>query len=214
MKILFIICLSALSITATFAQAQTKKSTGKTTTTKKTTPIKTVTTSKTTSKPVESSEKTAVKSRSKVTQQSKSNTGGLASYKAALGLKFIYGVSATGKVFLKDKHALEGIVRYNGAGGLGSNIAFTALYQYHNNIKDVDGLRWYIGGGGYVNHFSWKDNDIAGVTTFGASGVIGLEYKIKSLPLAISADWVPGYVISKNIGFSAENGGIGIKYTF
>ncbi|HEX8607717.1 MAG TPA: hypothetical protein VF679_03675, partial [Pedobacter sp.] len=68
-------------------------------------------------------------------------------------------------------------------------------------------------GGGHVNYFSW---DVGGdpVTTFGLAGIIGLEYKIPSLPIAISADWQPGYIINHGIGFSAENGGIGVKYTF
>ena len=219
MKKLFIILLGICTLVGLTAQAQTKKPVKKTTTVKSTPAKKTVATSKTTTttkptvaKPVETDEKTGVKSSS--TKQDKPKASGISSYKAALGLKFIYGVAATGKVFLAHKHALEGIIRYNGAGGLGSNIAFTALYEYHNNINGVEGLRWYIGGGGHVNHFSWKDNNVDGVTSFGVSGVVGLEYKIKTLPLAISADWVPGYMISPGSGFSAENGGIGIKYTF
>ncbi|WP_379089987.1 hypothetical protein [Pedobacter sp. UC225_65] len=217
MKNLSIILLTILSIAGLTAQAQTKKPAKKATTTK-TTPTKKTTTTPTsskttTNKPVETDEKTGVKPRNQTVKQTNAN-GVTANYKVAIGLKFIYGISATGKVFLTDKHALEGIVRYNGAGGLGSNIAFTALYEYHNNIKEVEGLRWFIGGGGHVNHFSWKDSNIDGVTSFGISGVVGLEYKIKTLPFAISADWVPGYMLSPSSGFSAENGGIGIKYTF
>ncbi|MBA3986381.1 MAG: hypothetical protein H0X63_07390, partial [Flavobacteriales bacterium] len=94
------------------------------------------------------------------------------------------------------------------------NIAFTGLYEYHRPINEIEGLQWYIGGGGFINHFKWKDLDVDGVTIFGVCGIIGIEYKIKNLPLAISADWLPGYIISQNIGFSAENGGIGVKYTF
>lgn len=52
------------------------------------------------------------------------------------------------------------------------------------------------------------------ITIFGVAGVLGLEYKFKGIPLAISADWQPIYLLNENSGFSAENGGIGIKYTF
>jgi len=223
MKNLLFITLCFLCIGFT-AQAQTKKPVKKTTTTAKTTPKKattsttkataTPTTTKTTAKPVETDEKTGVKSASKSTKQTKSNAGNTTNYKAALGLKFIYGVALTGKVFIKENAALEGILKYNGAGGLGSNIAFTALYEYHAPIKGVDGLRWYLGGGGHVNYFSWKDSDVDAVTTFGVAGILGLEYKFANLPLAISADWQPAYIISSPSGFSAENGGIGVKYTF
>ena len=135
-------------------------------------------------------------------------------YKTALGLKFIYGVSFTGKFFIRENAALEGILRYNGAGGLGSNIAFSGLYEHHADVKSLAGLRWYVGGGGHVNYFSYKGGGYDAVTTFGVVGILGLEYKIKNLPLAISADWQPGYIISSHIGFSAENGGLGVKYTF
>ena len=234
MKNLFIILLGMLTISGLSAQSQTRKPVKRTTsatkttaakstsTTSKKTPVKTAakTPTRTTAtpkpatyKPVESQEITEVKSASKPAMQTKANAES-SSFKAAVGLKFIYGLSLTGKVFISGNSALEGILRYNTAGGLGSNIAFTGLYEYHQSIKDVAGLRWYVGGGGHVNYFSWKDNDLDAVTTFGVAGIIGLEYKFKNLPLAVSADWQPGYIISNNIGFSAENGGIGVKYTF
>lgn len=193
------------------AQAQTKKPVRKTTTTTdKTTPAKNLATTKETAR---SEEKIIVKSSGKSAKQNKANAINY-SYKAAIGLKFIYGVSLTGKVFIKENSALEGILRYNGAGGLGSNIAFTGLYEYHAPIKGVDGLRWYVGGGAHVNYFSWKDSDVDAVTTFGVACIVGLEYKFANLPLAVSADWQPAYIISNPSGFSAENGGIGVKYTF
>jgi hypothetical protein len=219
MKNLLMITLCFLGLNLT-AQAQTKKPVKKTTSTKttpikkttpatKTTPTRTTTTQSTTSRPA-TPEKL---STSKSVKSAKANAGNY-SYKAAIGLKFIYGISLTGKVFIKENSALEGILRYNSAGGLGSNIAFSGLYEYHSPIKGVDGLRWYVGGGGHVNHFTWKDVDADAVTTFGVVGIVGLEYKFANLPLAVSADWQPAYIISNPSGFSAENGGIGIKYTF
>lgn len=205
MKNLSIIAIVTLSIVGISAQAQTKKPVKKQA---KTTPVKTV--PKTTE--AVKTEKAPVKSTNQAAKQN--NNAGNTSYKVAIGLKFIYGVSLTGKFFISEKSALEGILRYNGAGGLGSNIAFSGLYEYHEPIKGVNGLRWYIGGGGHVNYFSYKDNNEDAVTTFGVAGIVGLEYKFAKLPLAISADWQPGYMISTSSGFSAENGGIGVKYTF
>jgi len=222
MKNLLVITLCFLSI-GFIAKAQTRKPVKKTTTTTKITPTKNATTTTTTTTPAktaatnntkttksETDEKTGVKSA----KQTKTNAGNTISYKAAIGLKFIYGVALTGKVFISKNSALEGILKYNGAGGLGSNIAFTGLYEYQSPINGVDGLQWYIGGGGHVNYFSWKDNNIDGVTSYGVAGILGLEYKFGKLPLALSADWQPGYLISPDSGFSAENGGVGIKYTF
>lgn len=194
-----IVLLAICNIAVVPAIAQTKKPVKKTTTTTKA--------------PTKPTEKVNVTSKNQSAKQTKSHIS-TTNYKAALGLKFIYGISLTGKFFLNEKTALEGIVRYNSAGGSGSNIAFSGLYEYHADIKGVDGLRWYLGGGGHVNHMSWKNGYGDPVTTFGVVGIVGLEYKFKSLPIAISADWQPGYIISSGYGFSAENGGIGIKYTF
>src|SRR5690606_14952117 len=123
MKNLSLILLTALSIVGFSAQAQTKKPvkkttattakttpTKKTTTTTKTTPAKTATSTKTvTSKPIETDEKTGVKpsnqSANQSVRQTKTNAG-ITSYKAAIGLKFIYGISVTGKVFIKENSAL------------------------------------------------------------------------------------------------------------
>ena len=225
MKNSFIILLSMLCAGTLSSQAQSKKPGTKTTTknmvitskkalakeaiTKKST--STITSSK--SAPVKTGEKVVAKSSTPIEKHKKANLTS-SSYKTALGLKFIYGISLTGKFFVKENAALEGIFRINGAGGLGTNMAFTGLFEHYANIKSVEGLRWYAGGGAYVNYFSWKDNLDDSVVTYGISGILGLEYKLANLPLAISADWVPGYVISNNIGFSAENGGLGIKYTF
>lgn len=202
MKKIILIFIAILSTTTLAVKAQTKKAITKT---------KQVSTAKA---PVKKSSASTPVLQSN-NQQNQAKTYSQTEepiYKTAIGIKFIYGISVTAKHFFDTKNAIEAIVRYNGAAGSGSNIALTGLYEYHGHINSVQGLRWYVGGGGYVNYLSWKDADP--VTTFGIAGILGLEYKFKSTPIAVSADWQPGYVISDQIGFSAENGGIGIKYTF
>ncbi|WP_199120999.1 hypothetical protein [Pedobacter sp. ASV28] len=141
-------------------------------------------------------------------------------YKAAIGIKFLWGISITGKYFLKPHQALEAIIRYKGYQGIGNDLAFSALYEYERQIPGADGFNWYAGAGAYFGHFSYKssyDLGLYGIKTsksyYGVSGVVGLEYKIKQLPIAISADWMPSFDI-KGGAFVAENGGIGVKYAF
>lgn len=147
------------------------------------------------------------------------------SYKTALGLKFLWGIALTGKHFFKEKHAVEAIFKYRGYTGVGADIGLGVLYEYHNDIKGVEGLKWYGGGGVYAGTFSFKDEisdymDQYGEGSnfyFGLAGVLGLEYKIGSLPIAISADWQPSFQLKDTYGssgFSAESGGLGVKYTF
>ena len=225
MKNLIVILIAIFCLQLPGAMAQTKKAVKKAnikspvkrkvvTPVKKVTvaPTKTTVVSQAIQKPVESATVSyTAASQAKIKNKPPVRSS---SYKAAFGLKFIYGISLTGKLFLQEHAALEGILRYNGAGGLGTNIAFSGLYEYYNDIASIEGVRWYLGGGGHVNYFSWDEDYGDPVTTFGVVGIIGLEYKFKDLPIAISADWQPGYILSNSIGFSAENGGIGVKYTF
>ena len=135
-------------------------------------------------------------------------------YNTAIGIKFLYGISLTAKHFLKEKHALEGIFTYRGFNGLGTQIGLSVAYEYHLPINGVQNLKWYVGGGGHFEYFSFDNDLVDPTTTIGALGVLGLEYKFKGLPIAISADWQPVFTFNSGGGFSAENGGIGVKYTF
>lgn len=219
-RAIFILSLILMAFTFT-VQAQTKK-TGATTKPVKKTGVKKSSTNNTIVEKRATVQKKQEDGRHDKSISAAPRAAGT-NYNTALGIKFLYGIALTGKHFFTDKQAAEAIVRYNGMGGLGSDINLTALYEYHSTIIDVPGLKWYVGGGAYAGTFSFKDSDFIpesdGTSNvyFGLSGVLGLEYRIKSLPIAISADWQPVYLLKDyddNTGFGAENGGIGIKYTF
>lgn len=141
-------------------------------------------------------------------------------FKGALGIKFLWGISATGKYFFKDHQAIEAIIRYRSFGGIVNDFTVTAIYQYEKPIAEVNGLYWIIGGGLYFGSSSIKNSILpieyregSGRSYFGIAGMAGLEYKFERLPIAISADWMPAINFNGG-GFGAENGGIGVKYTF
>lgn len=146
-------------------------------------------------------------------------------YSTAVGLKAMWGFAVTGKHFFRDHHAGEAILKFRGYHGVGSDINLTLLYEYHGDIP-VEGLRWYAGAGPMVGHFKLKKvySDVlegyygkSSATYFGLSGVMGAEYKFKTIPLAVSADWQPAFQFNSGYfdsGFTAEYGGVGVKYTF
>ena len=49
---------------------------------------------------------------------------------------------------------------------------------------------------------------------FGIDGVIGLEYKIPSIPLAFSLDYKPNLNLIEKTKFHALDFGLGVKVTF
>lgn len=142
-------------------------------------------------------------------------------YEKAVGLRFAWGIGVTGKYFLNDNAAIEGIVRYR---DFGSGVYdffwlnIQGLYEIHKPLEDVaDGLQWYYGGGAYVGFYG-GDFDYPGSdfdrTFVGISGVLGLDYKFANVPINLSVDWIPSFQLVGGTGFTGESGGLAARYTF
>lgn len=132
-------------------------------------------------------------------------------YKSAAGIKLGYDVSLSYKTFISSENALDFGANFTlfKPGYFGVNAS--GYYEWDNPISSVDGLSWYYGVGANIGIAIAED-----VAPLYASvnGIIGLEYKIANLPLAISLDWTPGLRLTQGLGFAYGGGGLGIKYTF
>lgn len=125
-------------------------------------------------------------------------------YKTAVGVKFSpFGVSI--KSMSGKKKAFEFL------GYFDHGFRLTALVEYHGNISSEGNFKWYIGGGGHVG-FDNKAN--GGDAKLGLDGVIGLDYKFMRMPLNISLDWQPSFGFGDDKTFTANWGGIGLRYCF
>lgn len=142
---------------------------------------------------------------SNVSAQRSTNYNTSDSYKTAVGVKFYPG-AITLKHFINDNTALEGIAYFN------RGLRVTGLYEIYGNIKDVNGLRWYIGPGAHVGFYSSK---YGSGSSIGVDGVLGLDYKFTGAPINISLDWQPSFEFGNNYGngFTGNWGGFGIRYT-
>jgi hypothetical protein len=130
-------------------------------------------------------------------------------YTTALGVKFYPGAISL-KHFVDNTVALEGIGSFWDYG-----FRVTGLYEFHYDIRDVQGLKWYIGPGVHVGFYNNLDNH-GGATSFGIDGVLGLDYKFTGAPINMSLDWQPSFEFGNNFnnGFAGNWGGLGIRYTF
>jgi hypothetical protein len=126
-------------------------------------------------------------------------------YSFAVGVKMLPG-SMSLKKGISDTHYLEGLVAFWFKG-----FRATLLYEIHNPINNVEGLRWYYGFGPHLGFYSSKYYN--GNTLVGIDGVIGLDYKIKGVPFNISLDWQPSFEFGDGSGFDGW-GGLGVRYTF
>lgn len=127
-------------------------------------------------------------------------------YTTALGVKFYPGAVSV-KHFVKPSAAVEGLGYFWNKG-----MRITGLYEFHMNIANAEGLKWYVGPGAHVGFYNNKYHN--GGTSIGVDGVIGLDYKFKNAPINVSLDWQPSFEFSDYDGFSGNWGGLGIRYVF
>ena len=134
------------------------------------------------------------------------------SYKTALGVKVDPG-AVTVKHFTGANTALEGLGYISSDG-----FRLTGLYELHYPLGSVDGLQWYVGGGGHLGIWSdtWKNRypTREGGMALGVDGVLGIDYKIKDAPLNLSFDWQPSFNVIGYNYFEGGWGGLAIRYTF
>ncbi len=141
---------------------------------------------------------------------SQANTG--SDYKTAIGVK-VYPGAVSVKHFLNNNAAVEGLGYVTTDG-----FRLTGLYELHYDLGNVEGLKWYVGGGGHLGIWSdaWKNKypTRPGGLSIGVDGILGLDYKIKGAPLNLSFDWQPSFNIIGYNYFEGGWGGLGVRYTF
>lgn len=152
------------------------------------------------------------------TFQLKAQTG-KSTYQNAIGLR----VGPTSGVTFKHhsgSHAIEGIVGFWNTGA-----SITGLYEIHAPTG-TPGLKWYYGGGGHIAfqssdyYYRYRGNDYVyryrdqGVA-LGVDAIVGIEYKITPIPIAVSLDIKPLIEINNHGNvYGGLDPGLGIKFTF
>jgi hypothetical protein len=114
-------------------------------------------------------------------------------YKIALGLRLstpspTISSSVSGKFFIDDRSAIEGLVSFGTRFGIGG------LYERHLQIGGIESLNWFFGGGAYLGFQN-------SLVYTGPTGIIGIDYKFKDAPVNLSLDWKPELDISPAINF-------------
>jgi hypothetical protein len=97
------------------------------------------------------------------------------------------------------------------------NLSFSASYQYHFKIEQVDGLQWFVGGGLTAYHSFASDSDFSGFG-LGIFPTGGIDYKFANIPVNVSADIRPTIRISAPryydySNFYFANFGVSARYT-
>lgn len=136
-------------------------------------------------------------------------------YNTSVGLRLGVGSGITVKHFLNENAAIEGIL-YTRWGG----VTVTGLYQVHNDIREVRGLRWFYGGGAHIGTWGtrngnqpWGDQSRS-YTVIGLDGIIGMDYKIQNAPINLSMDYKPAINLIGYTGFWGDEIALSVRFTF
>jgi hypothetical protein len=114
------------------------------------------------------------------------------------------------KHFLNERSAIEALFSF------GDPLAIGALYEVHKPFSS-EGLQWFYGGGGYLGFIKTYDpvkNSHSTDASFGAMGVLGLDYKFANIPLNLSLDWKPELNLVSDINFEPAAIGFTARFTF
>ena len=126
-----------------------------------------------------------------------------ASYKTAVGIKF-YPESVTLKHFISENSAVE-IQSYFWKGN-----RLVGLYEKYASILGVNSMNWYFGAGAHLSMYD--RNSYQGGSCLGVDGILGIDYKIKNVPIELSLDWQPSIDFGGGLGFAGNWGGLGIRF--
>ncbi|MBS1600493.1 MAG: hypothetical protein JST75_19865 [Bacteroidetes bacterium] len=126
-------------------------------------------------------------------------------YKFGIGLRLSTSTpsissSVSGKFFLNDRAAIEGLVSFNPGFGIGG------LFEMHQLIGGIQSLNWFYGGGGY---FGVRSN----IVYAGPMGIVGIDYKFDNAPINVSLDWKPELDIAPAINFIPDAFALSVRFT-
>ncbi len=126
-------------------------------------------------------------------------------YRFAMGVRLSNSTptlsnSVTGKYFVTNQTAVEGILSF------GSRFGFGGLLEIHKPLN-VQGFNWFYGAGVYLG-FEDKNSYL------GPTGALGLDYKFRDVPINLSIDWKPELDIIPEINFVPDAFALSVRFTF
>ena len=131
-------------------------------------------------------------------------------YDKSIGVRFGGSATLTYKQFLSASNAVQidlGLSNLFGEGSTGLLISGTYLWNWDTKVQ---GLSLYAGPGASVGMYLGTASAFA----ISIDGLAGVEYKIASVPVAISLDYRPQFFLTQSAGFYGAGVALGVKYTF
>jgi hypothetical protein len=126
------------------------------------------------------------------------------SYSQEIGLRF--GNISGGSVAIDGVFSTSKFSRIHADLSFGDGVGIDVLWDFLYMPVGREALNWYVGAGPYMK--------IADPFWLGVAGEIGLEYRFKSMPIALGFDWRPQVSIIESTDLHLEVFGINLRYVF
>lgn len=112
----------------------------------------------------------------------------------------IVSTGFTYRYHFNNNTAIEGILNTKDI------ISIAALYEMFKPIKAVENLNWYYGAGAFVG--------LKGIEVLGITGIAGLDYQFKEVPINLSIDWKPELTLIESVRFRASTVAVSVRFSF
>lgn len=138
----------------------------------------------------------------------------------AFGARFGSATGLTYRYTMAPDKAVEGILSIQSNSEM-SRFRLVGLYEMHRPL--IDDFTWFYGFGGSIGSYTRKAHTNAQGERFdkhsglglSIDGIVGVEYKIPSAPIAVSLDAKPYFDFLEETGFRIVEGlGFSVRYTF
>ncbi|MBT8264734.1 MAG: hypothetical protein KJN75_05315 [Muriicola sp.] len=121
-----------------------------------------------------------------------------------IGARFGDALGNESSVAIDAVFAIGKLNRVHADVSFGNGVGIEALYDFVNAPIGGEALSLYAGAG--VSLF------LGDPFLFGIPGEVGIEYHFNNIPLALGADWRPGFVLVENTDFSARGFGFNVRF--
>ncbi len=128
-----------------------------------------------------------------------------AQYTHKLGVRLgsadqVVSTGFTYRYHFNNNKAIEGILN------LRDPLSAAVLYEIFQPIPAVENLSWFYGGGAFVG-FRGFDN-------LGITGIAGVDYQFKEVPINLSIDWKPELTLIESVRFRAATVAVSVRFSF
>ena len=136
-------------------------------------------------------------------------------YNTMIGVTGGTNVGGTVKQFFTAQGAADLLVYNRWKGWVGA-----LLYEHHMDIREFEGLEWYVGGGAHYGVWKaqkgippWVYKSTQDYKVYGLDAIVGLEYNINRSNFYFGVYWKPAINFQDYAGFWSDDAAFTLRYS-